>query len=110
MKASCSGVGSISVMCRVGEKVRVTVGPGRACRGLILCVGSSDSVSAMHQCSERQLLYIQLFCLSSFPFLSPTRARHILLEKIYGQSVQVHTFPQGILFTTGQSRTSDGDE
>lgn len=30
----------------VGEKVRVTVGPGKTCRGLVMCVGSSDDVRA----------------------------------------------------------------
>ncbi len=31
-------------MYEVGEKVRVTIGPGKTCRGLVLCVGSSDEV------------------------------------------------------------------
>lgn len=33
-------------MYDVGEKVRVTIGPGKTCRGLVMCVGSSDDVSA----------------------------------------------------------------
>lgn len=47
----------MSVMYDVGQKVRVTIGPGKTCRGLVMCVGSSDDVSA--RC-RRVIDYTQL--------------------------------------------------